>query len=40
MPEAGIFVVRPPGQHPTRKIRVLTEMLIACFGPYPHDGGT
>lgn len=40
MPEAGVFVVRPPGQHPTRKIRVLTEMLIACFGPYPHDGGT
>lgn len=30
-PPAGIFVLRPPGQHPTRKIRVLIEMLIACF---------
>lgn len=33
-PPAGIFVVRPPGQHPSRKVRVLTEMLIQCF-----DGG-
>jgi DNA-binding transcriptional LysR family regulator len=31
-PELGIYVVRPPGQHPARKIRVLTEMLIECFG--------
>ena len=31
-PEIGIFVVRPPGPHPSRKIRVLTEMLIECFG--------
>lgn len=31
-PEAGIFVVRPPGQHPARKIRVLTELLIEHFG--------
>jgi DNA-binding transcriptional LysR family regulator len=30
---AGMFVVRPPGQHPARKVRVLTEMLIECFGP-------
>ncbi len=30
-PPAGIFVVRPPGQHPSRKVRVLTEMLIECF---------
>jgi len=30
-PPAGIFVVRPPGQHPSRKIRVLTDMLIECF---------
>ena len=29
---AGIFVVRPPAQHPARKVRVLTEMLIECFG--------
>ena len=31
-PELGIYVVRPPGQHPARKIRVLTEMLVECFG--------
>lgn len=31
-PELGIFVVRPPGQYPARKIRALTEMLIECFG--------
>jgi DNA-binding transcriptional LysR family regulator len=30
-PEFGIFVVRPPGQHPSRKVRVLTESLIECF---------
>ncbi|MGR9207844.1 LysR family transcriptional regulator (plasmid) [Rhizobium leguminosarum] len=30
-PPAGIYVVRPPGQHPSRKVRVLTEMLIECF---------
>jgi DNA-binding transcriptional LysR family regulator len=32
VPEAGIFVVRPPGQHAPRKIRVLTELLIEHFG--------
>jgi hypothetical protein len=26
------FVVRPPGQHSTRKVRVLTELLIEHFG--------
>ena len=36
----GIFVVRPPGQHPTRKVRVLTEMLIECFEQAPHVAGT
>lgn len=30
-PDLGIFVVRPPGQYPIRKIRVLTDMLMACF---------
>lgn len=30
-PAAGAYVVRPPGQHPSRKIRVLTELLIAAF---------
>lgn len=30
---AGMFVVRPPGQRPDRKVRTLTEMLVECFGP-------
>jgi DNA-binding transcriptional LysR family regulator len=34
-PDLGIYVVRPPGQHPARKIRVLTEMLIECFEQAP-----
>lgn len=29
--EAGIYVVRPPGQHPARKVRVLTDLLIEHF---------
>lgn len=31
IPVFGIYVVRPPG-HPSRKIRILTEMLVECFG--------
>jgi DNA-binding transcriptional LysR family regulator len=31
-PEAGLFVIRPPGQHPARKVRFLTELLIEHFG--------
>jgi len=27
-PPAGVYVVRPPGQHPARKVRILTELLI------------
>lgn len=38
IPPAGIFVVRPPGPHPTRKVRVLTEMLIECFGNHSASG--
>ncbi len=34
-PPAGIYVVRPPGQHPSRKVRVLTELLIECFDHGP-----
>jgi len=30
--EIGIFIVRPPGHHPARKVRVLTELLIEHFG--------
>jgi DNA-binding transcriptional LysR family regulator len=32
VPTGGLFVVRPPGQHPARKVRVLTELLIEHFG--------
>nr|WP_153404152.1 LysR family transcriptional regulator [Sinorhizobium meliloti] len=40
-PPAGIYVIRAPGQHPARKIRVLTEMLIECFqqSAAPVDAG-
>ena len=32
IPPAGIFVVRPPGQYPSRNVRILTDMLIECLG--------
>jgi DNA-binding transcriptional LysR family regulator len=32
VPTGGMFVVRPPGQHSTRKVRLLTELLIEHFG--------
>lgn len=36
-PPAGAYVLRPAGQHPARKIRVLTEILIEyCGQPLPH----
>jgi DNA-binding transcriptional LysR family regulator len=35
VPPAAVSVVRPPGQHPTRKVRVLTEMLIEYFKRNP-----
>ncbi|WP_053149458.1 LysR family transcriptional regulator [Pseudomonas sp. Pf153] len=35
-PPAGAYVVRPPGQHPARKIQALTELLIESFGQSPH----
>ncbi|WP_240349199.1 LysR family transcriptional regulator [Halomonas binhaiensis] len=38
-PPAGAYVIRPPGQHPARKIRVLTELLIECFEQAPHLWG-
>lgn len=34
-PEAGAYVIRPPGQHPACKVRVLTELLIECFAQDP-----
>ena len=38
-PPAGAYVVRPPGQHPARKIRVLTELLIEYCDRTPHPAG-
>lgn len=38
-PLAGIYVVRPSSPHPARKVRVLTDMLIACFGKAPNPVG-
>ncbi|WP_099867442.1 LysR family transcriptional regulator [Pararhizobium haloflavum] len=38
-PSAGIYVIRPPGQHPARKVRVLTEMLIESFERNPQLWG-
>lgn len=38
-PPAGAYIVRPPGQHPARKIRVLTELLIEHFSQPPHFAG-
>ncbi len=32
-------VLRPPGQHPTRKVRVLTEMPIEYFKRNPDVWG-
>jgi DNA-binding transcriptional LysR family regulator len=31
VPEAGLFVVRPPGDYAPRKVRVLTDILIETF---------
>ncbi|AZF36928.1 Transcriptional regulator, LysR family [Pseudomonas sp. R4-39-08] len=35
-PPAGAYLIRPPGAHPARKIRVLTELLIEYFSESPH----
>ena len=38
-PPAAAYVVRPPGQHPVRKVQVLTEMLIEYLEQNPCLGG-
>lgn len=35
VPPGAAYVVRPPSQHPTRKVRVLTEMLTEYFKRNP-----
>lgn len=39
LPPAAAYVVRPSGQNPAQKIRVLTELLIEYFGRSPHFAG-
>lgn len=39
-PPAGAYVVRPPGQYPSRKIRALTELLIESFEQTPQRWGS
>lgn len=36
MPEAGLHVVRPPGQHVPGKLRVLIDMMVERFGGEPY----
>ena len=38
-PEAAIYVVRPPGRHPARKVRILTEMLADHLKQHPEIWG-
>ncbi|MCS0495607.1 LysR family transcriptional regulator [Ancylobacter sp. MQZ15Z-1] len=38
-PSAGVYVVRPPGQHPARKVRVLIDMLAEYFARNPDVWG-
>lgn len=39
VPQAGAYVVRPPGQHPARKIRVLADLLAEFFVARPPIAG-
>lgn len=34
-PSAGVYVIRPPGQHPSRKVQILTELLMECLAEDP-----
>ncbi|USX25097.1 LysR family transcriptional regulator [Oxalobacteraceae bacterium OTU3CINTB1] len=35
VPQAAAYVVRPPGLHPSKKIGILTELLVEYFGTMP-----
>jgi DNA-binding transcriptional LysR family regulator len=39
IPEAGLYIVRPPGDHPPRKVRALTDYLLEQFGPMCAEHG-
>ena len=32
VPDGGLYVLRPPGRHPARKVRVLTELMLEHLG--------
>lgn len=36
LPEAGLYVVRPPGQHVSGKVRALTDLLVERLGGEPY----
>jgi DNA-binding transcriptional LysR family regulator len=36
LPEAGLYVVRPPGTHVPGKVRALTDLLVERFGGEPY----
>ncbi|MFC3052111.1 LysR family transcriptional regulator [Kordiimonas pumila] len=36
VPPSGAYIVRPPGQHPSRKIKALTDIFIKFFEQSPH----
>lgn len=38
-PPAGVYVVRPPGKHPERKVRVLIELLIEHADRFSRPAG-
>ena len=38
LPEAGLYVVRPPGSHPPRKVRTLIEIMVERFGAPRSEG--
>ncbi|MGR3480575.1 LysR family transcriptional regulator [Salipiger marinus] len=38
-PPAAAYVIRPPGQHPARKVRILTDVLIEHFRANPELWG-
>lgn len=39
VPPAGVYVVRPPGQHPARQIRILADLLVEYFERLPPAAG-
>ena len=40
LPPAGVYLIRPPGQHPARKIRILSDLLIDHLKKHPKPSKT